>query len=56
MGIQMSVSAMVNPLSVTCPICDAEPGELCQDVVRGCIGSVERSHVYRFQIAAEVSQ
>jgi hypothetical protein len=55
-GIQMSVSAMVNPLSVTCPICDAQPGELCQEVVRGCIGSAARSHVYRFQIAAEVSQ
>ena len=28
-------------LRVACPICDAERGELCEDVVAGCIGPVE---------------
>ena len=43
-------------LRVACPICDAERGELCEDVVAGCIGPVERPHVYRISVAAEVSR
>ena len=43
-------------LRVACPICDAERGELCEDVVAGCIGPVERPHVYRISVAAEVAR
>jgi hypothetical protein len=43
-----------DPLDVACPICGVPPGELCQDVVRGHIGPVERPHLYRISIAAEV--
>ena len=41
-------------LDVACPICGVPPGELCQDVVRGHIGPVERPHLYRTRVAAEV--
>ena len=34
-------------LDVECPICGVPPGDLCQDVVRGHIGPVERPHLYR---------
>ena len=43
-------------LAVACPICDADRGELCQDVVRGHIGPAARPHVYRIHVAAEVSE
>ena len=46
---------MTDPLSVPCPICDAQPGDLCQDAVRGYIGPVERPDVYT-SVAAEVSE
>ena len=45
----------VAALRVACPICDAERGERCQDVVRGHIGPAARPHVYRIRVAAEVS-
>jgi hypothetical protein len=43
-------------LGVACPICGVQPGELCRDVVKGCIGPIQRPHVYRMSVAAEVSQ
>ena len=50
------LSAMTDPetaaLDVACPICGVAPGELCQDVVRGHIGPVERPHLYRTSVAA----
>jgi len=55
-GIQMSVPATVNPLSVTCPICDAQPGRKCQTADNGWIQETGAPHVYRSQIAAESSQ
>ena len=49
----MSVSAMVNPLSVTCPICDAHPGQRCETADNGWIQKRGLAHVYRLKIAAE---
>jgi hypothetical protein len=40
-------------LDVACPICGVQPREVCQDVVRGCIGPVKRPHAYRISVAAE---
>ena len=40
-------------LDVACPICSVQPGELCQDVMRGCIGPIERPHLYRISVAAD---
>jgi len=52
------LSAMTDPetaaLDVACPICGVAPGELCQDVVRGHVGPVERPHLHRTSVAAEV--
>ena len=42
-------------LDVACPICGVQPGELCQDVVRGCIQPVPEPHLYRIQVAGEVA-
>ena len=42
-------------LRVACPICDAERGELCEDVVAGCIGPVAAARV-QISVAAEVSR
>ena len=43
-------------LDVACPICGVQPGELCQDVVRGCIQPVPEPHLYRIKVSAEVSR
>ena len=34
----------------------SQPGELCEDFVRGRIGPAARPHVYRIRVAAEMSQ
>ena len=43
-------------LDVACPICGVQPGDLCQDVVRGCIQPVPEPHLYRIKVSAEVSR
>ncbi len=53
MGIQMSVPPTVDPLSVTCPICDAHPGQRCETADNGWIQEMGLAHVYRLKIAAE---
>lgn len=41
-------------LPVRCPICDALPGEPCEDIVRGgWITARATPHMYRVQAAAE---
>lgn len=53
----MPTTAPLPPaLSVGCPICAAEPGSPCQDAVAGWIQPVERPHLYRTQIAVEVTR
>jgi hypothetical protein len=49
----MSVPPTVDPLSVTCPICDAQAGQQCQTADDGWIQEMGLPHVYRLKIAAE---
>lgn len=39
--------------AVPCPICDAGPGEPCQDVSRGWVTTQAAPHWYRMQVAVE---
>lgn len=41
-------------LAVRCPICDAQPDQLCVDAVRGWVQPVAQPHLYRVAIAEEV--
>ena len=43
-------------LNVACPICGVQPGEPCQDIVRGFIDPVERPHLYRVTVSVEVAR
>lgn len=51
-----TTAPLLPALSVRCPICAAEPGSPCQDAVDGWIQPVARPHLYRDQIAAEVTR
>ena len=43
-------------LNVACPICGVQPGEPCQDIVRGFIRPVEGPHLYRVTASVEVAR
>lgn len=51
----------VEALAVRCPICDAGPGQPCEDAVGGSFSSswaqrVDRPHLYRVEVAQEVTR
>lgn len=51
----MTLTAAASPaLKVQCPICDAQPHQLCVDSVRGWIQPVAQPHLYRVAVAEEV--
>lgn len=43
-------------LAVHCPICDAAPGQPCEDAVSGWVQRIERPHLYRIEVAQEVAR
>lgn len=43
-------------LDVRCPICDAAPGQPCEDVDGGYVVDQLVAHVYRITVAAEEKQ
>ena len=42
----------VQALEVQCPICDAAPGQPCEDAVAGWVQRIDQPHLYRIQVAA----
>ncbi|WP_283604981.1 zinc finger domain-containing protein [Mycolicibacterium poriferae] len=46
----------IEALQVPCPICDAVPGQPCEDAVGGWVQRVERPHLYRVEVAQEVTR
>ena len=55
-GLSTDGSKKVDSTSVRCPICDAAPGQPCEDAVGGWIVRAETPHVYRIQVAAEATR
>ncbi|GFM19362.1 MULTISPECIES: hypothetical protein [Mycobacteriaceae] len=45
----------VEALEVQCPICDASPGQPCEDAIGGWVQRTERPHLYRIAVAQEVT-
>lgn len=46
----------VEALKVHCPICDAAPGQPCEDAADGWVQRVDQPHLYRIQVATEATR
>ncbi|WP_170981214.1 hypothetical protein [Mycolicibacterium sp. CR10] len=52
----MTTTVSPSAYDVACPICAAEAGQPCENVVGGWIRPADRPHLYRVQVADEVTR